>query len=50
MTGYHISIFFQCEVAGVEQVELQVLKVLLIRMRTFSRKDVVVFSPNDEFN
>ena len=48
MTGYHISIFFQREVAGVQQVELQILKVPLVRMRTVSRKDVVVFSPNDE--
>ena len=38
MTGYHVSIFFQREVAGVEQVELQILEVSLVRMRTFSGK------------
>ncbi len=32
MAGYNVSIFFQREVAGVEQVELQILKVSLVRI------------------
>ena len=48
MAGYNVSIFFQREVAGVEQVEIQILEISLVRVRTFSRKNVVVFSPNDE--
>jgi hypothetical protein len=40
--------FFQREVAGVEQVEIQIIGISLVGMRTFSRKNVVVFTPNNE--
>jgi hypothetical protein len=44
----HLTIFFQCEVSGVEQVQLRVLQIALIGVCTFSREDRIVLAPHDQ--
>jgi hypothetical protein len=44
----HITVFFQREVASVEQVKLEILQVTLVRMGSLSRKNVIVLAPNDQ--
>src|SRR5690242_10028226 len=42
------AIRFQGEVPSIEQVELQCLQVSFVRFRTFTRKNLVIFAPNDQ--
>ena len=42
------SIFFESKMARVEEVELQVFEVTLVRMRPSSRKDRVILAPDDQ--
>src|SRR5262249_562294 len=43
-----VSIFFEREVAGVDQMEFEVLQVAFVGLRSFSREDRIVFAPNDQ--
>jgi hypothetical protein len=42
------AIFFKSEVAGVEQMEFEVLQVAFVGLRSFSREDRIVFAPDDQ--
>ena len=46
--GDHRSVFFQGEVARIEQMELQVLEVTLVGIRSRSREDRIVLAPDDQ--
>src|ERR671922_2372758 len=46
--GDQVSVAFQREVSGVEQVELQRLEVPLVRLGPGRREDLVVLAPGDE--
>src|SRR5215471_458314 len=48
VTGDRVAIFFQREVAGVEQVKLDVLQVAFVRLGSFSREDRIVLTPHDQ--
>ena len=45
---YEFKLFFQYEVAGIEQVKLNILQVSSIRMRAIGREDFIVLSPHDQ--
>lgn len=42
------AFFFEREVAGVDEVKLQILQVAAIGLRAFGREDNVVLAPDDE--
>ena len=46
--GDLVTVFFQREVAGIEQVELNILQVPLVGMRSLGRENLVVLAPDDQ--
>ncbi len=42
-----MPIFFKCKVSSVEQMELEILKIALVRMGTIGREDMIILSPDN---
>ncbi len=42
--GNEVAILFQCEVAGVEQMELEVVQITLVGFSPFCWEDIVTLS------
>ena len=48
MSGDHRAVLFQREMPGIQQMELEILQVPLVRIGALGGKDVVVLSPDDQ--
>ena len=48
VVGDHFAMILQGEMAGIEQVEINLLQISLVGVRPSSRKDEIVAAPNDQ--
>jgi limonene-1,2-epoxide hydrolase len=45
---YFVCLVLEHEMAGIEQVEFEILKIALVGMRAFGRKDEIVLTPDNQ--
>ena len=46
--GDHLAILLQRKMPGIEQMELKILQVPLVGVRSFCGEDVVILAPDDQ--
>jgi hypothetical protein len=47
-TGDRVAVLFERKVPGVEQVKFEILEIALVRVRAFSREDLIVPPPHTQ--
>ena len=46
--GDHLTILFEREVPGIQDVKLEILEIAFVRIRSLGREDRIVLAPHDQ--